>query len=137
MTRRDDTHVRPDHHIISDIESAKIIESAILIYEDIAPDSNIESTDRVEGWNQQEAVVHLLADEIAEHGPDFIRVVIRQTVEPRSDRHRSLDVCRHGRRFRRSPVNYPGAIFSRHSLLPWSASNGRSAHDDRAEDREV
>ena len=34
------------------------------------------------------------------------------------ERHRSLDTCYHGRRFRRPAVNYPGAIISRHSFVP-------------------
>jgi hypothetical protein len=37
MARRDDAHVRPDHHIVRDVEAAKVIESAVLIYEDIMP----------------------------------------------------------------------------------------------------
>ena len=39
MARRDDAHVRPDHHIVCDVEAAKVIESAVLIYEDIMPDA--------------------------------------------------------------------------------------------------
>jgi hypothetical protein len=40
MARRDDAHVRPDHHIVCDVEAAKVIESAVLIYEDIMPDAD-------------------------------------------------------------------------------------------------
>jgi hypothetical protein len=40
MARRDDAHVRPDHHIVFDVEAAKVIESAVLIYEDIMPDAD-------------------------------------------------------------------------------------------------
>ena len=29
MARRDDAHVRPDHHIVRDVEAAKVIESAV------------------------------------------------------------------------------------------------------------
>jgi hypothetical protein len=39
MARRDDAHVRPDHHIVRDVEPAKVIESAVLVYEDIMPDA--------------------------------------------------------------------------------------------------
>jgi hypothetical protein len=42
MARRDDTHVRPDHHIVGNVEPAKVVERAILIYEDIAPESDID-----------------------------------------------------------------------------------------------
>jgi hypothetical protein len=42
MARRDDAHVRPDHHIVGNIEAAKVIESAILIDENIAPDTDID-----------------------------------------------------------------------------------------------
>jgi hypothetical protein len=31
MGRCDDAHIRPDHHIVRDVEAAKIIESAVLI----------------------------------------------------------------------------------------------------------
>jgi hypothetical protein len=93
MAGRDDAHIWPDHHIVSNVESAKVIESAILIYEDIAPDTDIDPAGCVERWYQQKAVVHLLADEIAEQGPDFIRIVECQPVDSGGDRHRSLDVC--------------------------------------------
>ncbi len=33
MARRDDAHVRSDHHIIGNVQPAKVIEGAILIYE--------------------------------------------------------------------------------------------------------
>jgi hypothetical protein len=39
MARRDDAHVRSDHHIVLDVEAAKVVEGAILIDEDIAPDA--------------------------------------------------------------------------------------------------
>jgi hypothetical protein len=40
MAGRNDAHVLPDHHIVRDVETAKVIESAILIYEGIPPDAN-------------------------------------------------------------------------------------------------
>ncbi len=43
MAGRDDAHVRPDHHIVRNVEAAKVIESAVLIYEDIVPDANFIS----------------------------------------------------------------------------------------------
>jgi hypothetical protein len=45
MARRDDAHVRPDHHIVCDVETAKVIECAVLIDEDIAPDAEAEWTE--------------------------------------------------------------------------------------------
>src|SRR6185312_13449223 len=115
MARRDDAHVRSDHHIVGNVESAKVIEGAVLIYEDVAPDTDIEAAGGVEGWYQHKAVIHLLADEIAEQGPNFIRIVEGQAVESGGDCHRSFDVYQHGRGFRRSPGNYPRAIIIRHS----------------------
>jgi hypothetical protein len=44
MARRDDAHARPDHHIVRDVEAAKVIESAVQIYEDIMPDANFVPT---------------------------------------------------------------------------------------------
>jgi hypothetical protein len=44
MARRDDAHVRPDHHIVRDVEAAKVIESAVLIYEDMMPDADFVPT---------------------------------------------------------------------------------------------
>ena len=44
MARRDDAHVRPDHHIVGNVEPAKIIKSAVLIYENIAPDTDVDPT---------------------------------------------------------------------------------------------
>ena len=41
MARRDDAQVRPDHHIVRDVEAAKVVESAVLIYEDIVPDADL------------------------------------------------------------------------------------------------
>jgi hypothetical protein len=49
MGRRDDAHVRPDHHIVCDVEAAKVMESAVLIYEDIImPDADFVPTGRPE-----------------------------------------------------------------------------------------
>jgi hypothetical protein len=115
MDRRDDAHVRPDHHIVGNVEAAQIIKSAVQIYENIAPDADVGPTCRVEWRDQQKAVVQLLADEIAEQGPHFVRIAKRQTVQNGCDGRRSFDVCQHGRRFRRSAGNYPGAIVFRHS----------------------
>ncbi len=36
--------VRPNHHIIRDVEAAKVIESAVLIDEDIMPDADFVPT---------------------------------------------------------------------------------------------
>jgi hypothetical protein len=44
VARRDDAHVRPDHHIVGDVEAAQVIESAVLIYEDILPDADFVPT---------------------------------------------------------------------------------------------
>jgi hypothetical protein len=40
MARREDAHVRPDHHIVCNVEPSKVIESAVLIYEDIMPNAD-------------------------------------------------------------------------------------------------
>src|SRR6201999_1142468 len=52
VARRDDAHVRPNHHIVRDIEAAKVVESAVLIYEDITPDADFVSSGRVKRRNQ-------------------------------------------------------------------------------------
>jgi hypothetical protein len=52
MARCDNAHVRPDHHIVRDVEPAKVIESAVLIYEDIMPDTDFAPTDRIKGRDQ-------------------------------------------------------------------------------------
>src|SRR5258708_4628387 len=52
MARRDDAHVRPDHHMVRDVESPKVIESAVLIYEDIMPDADFVPAGSVE-WRDQ------------------------------------------------------------------------------------
>jgi len=92
VSRHDEAHVRTDHHIVGDVESAKVIESAVLIYEDVASHADIDSAGCVERWYQYKTVVHLLADEIAELGPDFICIAVRQTIERGRDGHRSFDV---------------------------------------------
>ncbi len=74
MAARDDAHIRPDHHVVGNVESAKVIESAVLIYEDITPDANFVPVGGIERGNQQEALIHLLADELAEQGPNFARI---------------------------------------------------------------
>jgi len=45
----------------------------------LRPDTDIDPTGCVEWRDQQKAVVHLLADEIAEQGPDFVRIVERSS----------------------------------------------------------
>ena len=94
---RDNADVRPDHHIVCDVEAAKVIESAILIDEDIMPDADFVPAGSIKWWNQQEAVVNLFTDKFAEQGPNFVRIVERQTINGGGDRHRSFDVCQHGR----------------------------------------
>jgi len=42
MARRDDAHVRPDHPHRRQCRAAKIIKSAVLIYENIAPDTDVD-----------------------------------------------------------------------------------------------
>ena len=66
MARRDEVHVRSDHHVIGNAKPAEIIESAVLIDEDIAPDAGIKTPGCIKGWYQYKLVVHLFADEIAE-----------------------------------------------------------------------
>ena len=86
MARRDDAHIRPDHHIVANVESAKVIESAVLIYEDIAPDADFVSTGSKKWRDQQKALVHLFTDQFAEQGPNFVRIVERQAVQSNGDR---------------------------------------------------
>jgi pimeloyl-ACP methyl ester carboxylesterase len=52
MASRDDAHVRPDHHIVCDVEAAKVIESAVLIYEDIMPHPDFVPTGSIK-WRDQ------------------------------------------------------------------------------------
>jgi hypothetical protein len=40
MARRDDAYVRSDHHIVGNVQATKVIESAVLIYEDISSDAD-------------------------------------------------------------------------------------------------
>ncbi|WP_246677644.1 hypothetical protein [Mesorhizobium sp. B2-3-12] len=49
MARRDDAHIWPDHHIVGDVEAADIIESAVLIDEDVAPDADFVASCRIDG----------------------------------------------------------------------------------------
>ena len=136
MTRRDQAHVRPDHHIVRDVEAAEVIERAVLIDEDIAPDADFVPAGGIERRDQQKAFVDLFADELAEQGPNFVSIVERQTVQRGGDRHRPFDVCQHGRGFRRPPVNDPGAVF-RHSMFPGLQLRVRPARAASAENRQV
>jgi hypothetical protein len=74
MTRRDDAHVRPNHHIVRDVQPAKVIESTVLIYEDIMSDADFVPTGSIEWRDQQKALVYLFTDEFAEQGPNFVRI---------------------------------------------------------------
>jgi hypothetical protein len=58
MARRDDAHVRPDHHIVCDVEAAKVIESAVLIYEDITPDADFGPAGSIKRRDQYLGVWH-------------------------------------------------------------------------------
>ena len=96
MARRDDGRVRPDHHIVCDVEAAKVIESAVLVYEDIMPKHFVPAGSKK--WrNQQKALVYLFPDKFAEQGPNLVRIVEGQTVKFGGDLHRSFDVCQHVR----------------------------------------
>ncbi len=52
LSRSGDAHVRPDHHIVVNIELAKVIKSVVLIDENFAPDTDIASVGGVEWGNQ-------------------------------------------------------------------------------------
>ena len=52
MARRDEAHVRPDHHIVCDVEAAKVIKRAVLIDEDIVPDADFVPTGSIK-WRDQ------------------------------------------------------------------------------------
>jgi hypothetical protein len=41
MARGDDADIRPNHHIVRDVEAAKVIESTVLIDEDLTPDADL------------------------------------------------------------------------------------------------
>ena len=97
MARRDDADVRPDHHIVCDVEAAKVIKGAVLIDKDMTSDADLVPAGSIKWRDKQEALVYLLTDELAEQGPNFVRIVERQTVKSGGDRHRSFDVRQHGR----------------------------------------
>ena len=97
MAGRDDADVRPNHHIVCDVEAAKVIKSTVLIDEDMTPDADLVPAGRIKWRDKQEALVDLFTDELAEQGPNFVRIVERQTVKSGGDRHRSFDVRQHGR----------------------------------------
>jgi hypothetical protein len=104
MARRDDAHVRPDHHIVRDVEPAKVIESAVLIYEDIMPDADFVPPAYRTAGSVESSRLPFFTDEFAEQDPNFVRIIERQTVECGGDRHRSFDVCQHsGARRRQAP----------------------------------
>jgi hypothetical protein len=44
--------VRPDHHIVGNVEPIKVIERAVLVDEDFAPDIGVDATGRKERRNQ-------------------------------------------------------------------------------------
>jgi hypothetical protein len=75
MARCDDAHVRPDHHIVRDIETAEVIEGAVLIDEDIASDTDFGPTRGIKWRDQQKALVDLFADQLAEQGTNFVSIV--------------------------------------------------------------
>src|ERR1700677_918543 len=52
VDRRNDTHVRPDHHVIANADLGKVIQSAVLIDEDAMPDADRETIGRVERRNE-------------------------------------------------------------------------------------
>ena len=97
MARRDEAHIRPDQNIVSDVESAKVIEGAVLIDEDVAPDAYLVPTGSKKRRDQQKALVYLLPGKLAEQRPNFIRIVERQAVHSCGDRRCSFYVCHHGR----------------------------------------
>src|SRR5580698_10445709 len=57
VSRRDDAHVRTDHHIVCDVEPAKVIEGAVLIDEDVMTDADLVATGSVKRRDQQKTLV--------------------------------------------------------------------------------
>lgn len=60
MARCHDTHVRPDHHIIGNVDPARIVHGAILLYEYIAPDADILAAGTVKRRDQRKLSSTLL-----------------------------------------------------------------------------
>lgn len=57
MARREDAHVRPDHNVVSDVQSAKVIKCAVLVYENISTDADFGPAGSIKWWDQQESLV--------------------------------------------------------------------------------
>lgn len=66
MARGDDVYVGPDHHVVGDVQAAKVIEGAVLVDEDIAPDTGVGSAGCVERRHQHKTGVDSLADQFTE-----------------------------------------------------------------------
>ena len=121
-------HVRSDHHVVGYVDAAEIVERTVLVDEDVAPDVNFRPAGRIKGRDQQEAIVHLPADELTEKSPHVVSVVERQAIEPGRDRHRPPGLRDHRGGLRRPPVDDPDALPTRHSFgsLLWIEAAGAS-----------
>jgi hypothetical protein len=53
MARGDQADVRPDHHVVADVEPAQVVEGAVLVDEDVAPDPDVGPRSGVERRDQR------------------------------------------------------------------------------------
>ncbi len=129
MTRRDEAHVRPNHHIVPNVEAAKIIESAVLIDEDIPPHTDLFPTRSKKGGISRKLssaflpISSLNKARTSSASSNVKRFSLAVIAVAR------LTLCHHRRRLRRPPVNDRGAIVVRHSFSSPTYSLVRVDHE--------
>ncbi|XXY39233.1 hypothetical protein WMF04_01190 [Sorangium sp. So ce260] len=75
MIRRNEVHLRSEHHIISDIDSPDVHQMATLVDEDVLTNADVDALVRVEGRDEREARGDRPARQLAEFSPDFVGIL--------------------------------------------------------------
>jgi hypothetical protein len=110
MARADQLHVRPDHHVVTDVDDAQVHRGAAVIHEHVAAEAQVPPAVRVEGRKHAHRRVELAARELAEQRAHGVEVTGRQRVQPAEDLPCALDVGVHRARCRRSGLRHGPAL---------------------------
>ena len=69
-------HVVADEGTVVDVDAALVLELAAHVDKDMFADVDVLSAVGIKGWEQPEALVHRLADELGEEGAQLRRLVV-------------------------------------------------------------
>jgi hypothetical protein len=106
MARADQLHVRPDHHVVADVDATQVHRRAAVVDEHVAAEPQVAAAVGVERRQHADGGVECAAGQLAQERAHGVEASRRQRVEPPDDLPGALDVGAEVRRSleRRGPA---------------------------------